>query len=32
MGNGVTIMMQEIDAPIRVFDKHWGGFRTAYKL
>jgi methyl-accepting chemotaxis protein len=32
MGNGVTIMMQEIDAPIRVFGKHWGGFRTAYTL
>jgi methyl-accepting chemotaxis protein len=32
MGNGITIMMQEIDAPIRVFGKHWGGFRSAYKL
>jgi methyl-accepting chemotaxis protein len=32
MGNGVTIMMQEIDAPIRVRGKHWGGFRTAYRL
>jgi methyl-accepting chemotaxis protein len=32
MGNGVTIMMQEIDVPIRVFGRHWGGFRTAYKL
>jgi methyl-accepting chemotaxis protein len=32
MGNGVTIMMREIDAPIRVFGKHWGGFRSAYKL
>jgi methyl-accepting chemotaxis protein len=32
MGNGVTIVMQEIDAPIRVFGKHWGGFRLAYKL
>jgi methyl-accepting chemotaxis protein len=32
MGNGVIIMMREIDAPIRVFGKHWGGFRTAYKL
>jgi len=25
-------MMREIDAPIRVFGKHWGGFRTAYNL
>jgi methyl-accepting chemotaxis protein len=32
MGNGVTVMMREVDAPIRVFGKHWGGFRTAYKL
>lgn len=32
MGNGVTIMMREIDAPIRVFGKHWGGFRSAYNL
>jgi methyl-accepting chemotaxis protein len=32
MGNGVIIMMREIDAPLRVFGKHWGGFRTAYKF
>lgn len=32
MGTGITIMMREIDAPIRVRGKHWGGFRTAYKL
>lgn len=32
MGNGVTIMMREIDAPIRVRGKHWGAFRTAYRL
>jgi methyl-accepting chemotaxis protein len=32
MGNGLIIMMREIDAPVRVFGKHWGGFRTAYKL
>jgi methyl-accepting chemotaxis protein len=32
MGNGVTVMMREVDAPIRVFGKHWGGFRSAYKL
>jgi methyl-accepting chemotaxis protein len=31
MGNGVTVMMTEVDAPIRVFGRHWGGFRTAYK-
>jgi methyl-accepting chemotaxis protein len=32
MGNGLTIMMREIDAPIRVCGKHWGGFRSAYTL
>jgi methyl-accepting chemotaxis protein len=32
MGGGVTIVMREIDVPIRVFGKHWGGFRTAYKI
>jgi methyl-accepting chemotaxis protein len=32
MGNGTIIMMREIDAPVRVFGKHWGGFRTAYKI
>ena len=32
MGNGVIVMMREIDAPIRVFGQHWGGFRTAYKI
>jgi len=32
MGDGRIVMMREIDAPIRVGGKHWGGFRTAYKL
>jgi methyl-accepting chemotaxis protein len=32
MGGGVTVMMREIDVPIRVQGRHWGGFRTAYKL
>jgi methyl-accepting chemotaxis protein len=32
MGKGQVVMMREIDAPIRVFGKHWGGFRTAYRL
>jgi methyl-accepting chemotaxis protein len=32
MGGGVTVMTREIDAPIRVFGKHWGGFRTNYRL
>jgi methyl-accepting chemotaxis protein len=32
MGNGVRIRMREIDVPIRVVGRHWGAFRTAYKL
>jgi methyl-accepting chemotaxis protein len=32
MGNGVMVMMKEIDAPIRIGGKHWGGLRMAYKL
>jgi methyl-accepting chemotaxis protein len=32
MGNGAAIMMREIDVPIRIRGRHWGGFRTAYKL
>jgi methyl-accepting chemotaxis protein len=32
MGGGVIVIMREIDVPIRVFGKHWGGFRTAYKI
>ncbi len=31
-GGSVAVMMREIDAPIRLFGRHWGGFRTAYKL
>jgi methyl-accepting chemotaxis protein len=26
------VMMREIDVPVRVNARHWGGFRTAYKL
>jgi len=32
MGNGVTVHMKEIDAPIRIFGRHWGGLRMAYRL
>jgi methyl-accepting chemotaxis protein len=32
MGNGNTVMMREIDVPVRVGGRHWGGFRTAYRL
>jgi methyl-accepting chemotaxis protein len=32
MGNGNTVMMREIDVPVRVNGRHWGGFRTAYRL
>lgn len=29
---GLTVMILEVDAPIRPFDCHWGGFRTGYRL
>ena len=32
MGGGVMVMCKEIAAPIRIQGKHWGGFRTAYKI
>jgi methyl-accepting chemotaxis protein len=32
MGGGNTVMMREIDVPVRVQGRHWGGFRMAYKL
>ena len=32
MGNGNTVMMREIDVPVRIKGRHWGGFRTAYRL
>jgi len=32
MGCGKTVMMREIDVPVRINGRHWGGFRTAYKL
>ena len=30
MGNGTIVLVKEIDSPIRVSGKPWGGFRTAY--
>lgn len=32
MGNGVTVLMKEVDAPITVAGRHWGGFRTSYRM
>ncbi len=32
MGNGLIVMMKEIDAPLRVLGKHWGGLRMAYHM
>ncbi|MCZ0732629.1 methyl-accepting chemotaxis protein [Phreatobacter sp. AB_2022a] len=32
LGDGTVVMMKEIDAPIRIFGRHWGGLRMAYKL
>ena len=30
MGSGETALIQEVDVPIRVFGRHWGGLRTVY--
>jgi methyl-accepting chemotaxis protein len=32
MGGGNTVLMREVDTPIYVAGRHWGGVRTAYKL
>ncbi|MEP4766791.1 MAG: methyl-accepting chemotaxis protein [Roseibium sp.] len=32
MGGGNIVWMKEVDVPIMVRGRHWGGFRTAYKL
>ncbi len=31
MGGGMTVMMKEIDTPLRFGGRHWGGFRMAYR-
>ena len=31
-GSGKIAMLREIDAPIRVFGRHWGAFRSGYRL
>ncbi|TPQ48292.1 chemotaxis protein [Prosthecomicrobium hirschii] len=31
LGGGKIVMMKEIDVPILVDGRHWGGFRTAYR-
>ena len=32
LGGGKTVVMREVDAPIRVAGRQWGGFRTAYRF
>lgn len=32
MGNGVSVMMKDVSAPITVAGRHWGGFRLAYSV
>jgi len=32
MGNGQVVIMKEVDAPISVFGRHWGGLRMAYRF
>jgi methyl-accepting chemotaxis protein len=31
MGGGLTVMMKEIDMPLRFGGRHWGGLRMAYR-
>lgn len=31
LGGGNFVLMKEVNAPIRVFGRHWGGLRVAYK-
>ena len=32
MGNGVQIQMKEVDVPLVILGRHWGGIRMAYAL
>jgi methyl-accepting chemotaxis protein len=32
MGGGVTHVMREVDAPLRIRGRHWGGVRMAYRM
>jgi methyl-accepting chemotaxis protein len=32
MGGGVHEMVREVDAPVRVNGRHWGGVRMAYSM
>jgi methyl-accepting chemotaxis protein len=32
MGGGRTVMTREVDVPIRVLGRQWGGFRTGYQF
>lgn len=32
LGAGNIVMLREVNAPIRVFGRHWGAFRSGYKL
>lgn len=32
MGGGITELVREVDAPVRINGRHWGGVRMAYRL
>lgn len=32
MGGGKVVWLKEVDAPIQIFNRHWGGVRVALKL
>lgn len=31
MGEGVTVLLKEVDVPVKINGKHWGGLRLAFK-
>ncbi len=32
LGSGIFVLMREVDTPIQVFGRHWGGFRMCSKI
>jgi methyl-accepting chemotaxis protein len=32
MGGGTTVLMREVDAPLTINGRHWGGVRMAYRM
>jgi methyl-accepting chemotaxis protein len=32
LGSGIFVLMREVDTPIQIFGRHWGGFRMCSKI